>query len=148
MLTDYAKQRTLQHFNNGYKAPTIAKLCRQEGILVSRKNVWRFLCFYMTSGYTGYYAHIMTVNLVRNKYVQICNCGIHFPFNRVLVYEVMSLCTQLILYHTLFSRLYNRGKKSDSQSSKSLPYQLYADISFTNVVIVICCLNSVGNYSN
>ena len=40
-----------------------------------------------------------------------------------------------------------KGKKSDNQSSKILRYRLHADIILTNVVIVICYLNSVGNYS-
>lgn len=50
VLTDYAKQRILVHFNNGYKAPTIYKLCIQEGIFVSRVNIWRFLCSYVETG--------------------------------------------------------------------------------------------------
>ena len=51
VLTNYSKQgRDPAAF---YRVPTIAKLCRQEGIgwvVVSRNNIWRFLHFYMMSG--------------------------------------------------------------------------------------------------
>ena len=50
VLTDYAKQRILVHYNNGHRAPTIARLCRQEGVVVSRVNIWRFLCSYTKTG--------------------------------------------------------------------------------------------------
>ena len=50
VLTSYAKQRILFHFNNGHRAPAIAKLCQQEGIVTNRVTVWRFLCFYEKTG--------------------------------------------------------------------------------------------------
>ena len=50
VLTSYAKQRILFHFNNGHRAPAIAKLCQQEEIVTNRVTVWRFLCFYEKTG--------------------------------------------------------------------------------------------------
>ena len=48
VLTNYSKQG--QDPAAFYRVPTIAKLCRQEGIgwvVVSRNNIWRFLHFYV-----------------------------------------------------------------------------------------------------
>ena len=49
-LTTYAKQRILHHLSNGYSAPTICKLLKEEEIFVNRVTVWKFLCQYASTG--------------------------------------------------------------------------------------------------
>ena len=49
-LTEYARQRILQHYLDGHAAPTIRLLLRKENIFVSRVSVWKFLCHYKKSG--------------------------------------------------------------------------------------------------
>ena len=49
VLSTYAKQRILGLSEQGHKAPTIARLLREEGIKVSRVAVYKFLKKYRTT---------------------------------------------------------------------------------------------------
>ena len=49
VLSTYAKQRILLYSDKGKRAPTIQKKLREEGIVVSRISIWKFLCQYTVS---------------------------------------------------------------------------------------------------
>ena len=49
VLSTYAKQRILGLSEQGHKAPTIARLLREEGIKISRVAVYKFLKKYRTT---------------------------------------------------------------------------------------------------
>ena len=46
VLSSYAKQRIIALSNDGFKAPTIAKKLREEGIYATRVGIHKFLCVY------------------------------------------------------------------------------------------------------
>ena len=50
VLSTYAKQRVIFYHQRGYKAPTIAQLLREEGIIVTRVGVYKFLIRYRDTG--------------------------------------------------------------------------------------------------
>ena len=50
VLSDYAKQRIIVYDSQGKKAPSIAKLLENEGIVVSRIGVYKFLLHYRMTG--------------------------------------------------------------------------------------------------
>ena len=50
VLSEHASQRILVHYFAGYKAPSIQKLLKDEGVFVSRVSIWKFLCRYKKTG--------------------------------------------------------------------------------------------------
>lgn len=46
VLSTYSKQRIIYLQDQGFKAPTIAKLIREEGTRITREGVHKFLCTY------------------------------------------------------------------------------------------------------
>ena len=50
VFSDYTKQRILIFYRRGYRAPTIAKKLRDEGIIASRRGIWKFLTRYLETG--------------------------------------------------------------------------------------------------
>ncbi len=50
VFNDYTKQRILIFYKYGYRAPTIAKKLRDEGITASRRGVSKFLTRYLETG--------------------------------------------------------------------------------------------------
>lgn len=50
VLSTYAKQRILAYYSAGMRAPRIKQKLQDEGIIVSRVGVWKFLCNYKKTG--------------------------------------------------------------------------------------------------
>ena len=50
MLPTYAKMRILMLYSNGYRAPKIEKLLKEEGIRISRVSIWKFISRYKKTG--------------------------------------------------------------------------------------------------
>lgn len=50
VLSTYQKQRIVYLYNLGYKPPTIKKLLEEEGVMVTRQSVHRFLHVYRETG--------------------------------------------------------------------------------------------------
>ena len=50
MLSTYAKVRILILYSNGYRAPKIEKLLKEEGIRISRVSIWKFISRYKVTG--------------------------------------------------------------------------------------------------
>ena len=50
MFSSYKKQRILHFYFNGFKACTIAKLLREEGMVASRRGIDKFLRRYLETG--------------------------------------------------------------------------------------------------
>ena len=50
VLSTYAKQRILAYYSAGMRAPRIKQKLQDEGIIVSRVGVWKFLCDYKKTG--------------------------------------------------------------------------------------------------
>lgn len=50
MLSTYARVRILTLYSNGYRAPKIEKLLKQEGITISRVSIWKFISQYKKTG--------------------------------------------------------------------------------------------------
>ena len=50
VLTTYAKQRILHYSSNGHASPAIQRLLEEEGVLISRISVWKFLRHFKRTG--------------------------------------------------------------------------------------------------
>ena len=53
VFSTYKRQRILHHYLQGHKAPTIAKLLREEGLKASRVGISKFLIKYRETGSIG-----------------------------------------------------------------------------------------------
>ena len=53
VFNDYTKQRILYFYFQGLRAPTISRLLENEGIVVSRRGVAKFLKRYLATGTIG-----------------------------------------------------------------------------------------------
>ena len=52
VLTSFAKERILLHYEDGLRAPSIHRRLKEEGINVSRVGIWKFLRVYRSTGST------------------------------------------------------------------------------------------------
>ena len=51
VYSTYKRQRILHHYFGGHKAPTIAKLLREEGLKASRVEIIKFLTKFQETGF-------------------------------------------------------------------------------------------------